>query len=81
MISLRCYPWLVDHQEWGGETLKWERETCLNQVRKMSVKDFGFLQQSAFFHANFTRKFVRRLFFLVLWSTIFVYRVSDLFKA
>ena len=44
MISLRSYPWLVDHQEWGGETLKWERETCLNQVRKMSLKDCGFPQ-------------------------------------
>ena len=50
----------------GGETLKWERETCFNQDRKMSLKDCGFPQSSAFPPRRFYQKIVRRLFFLVV---------------
>ena len=79
MISLRSYPWLVDHRD--ERNAKMGTRDLSSSSSENVTKRLWFSIKCILFSRKFYQKIVRRLFFLVLWSTIFVYRVSDLFKA
>ena len=79
MISLRSYPWLVDHRD--ERNAKMGTRDLSSSSSENVTKRLWFSIKCILFSRKFYEKIVRRLFFLVLWSTIFVYRVSDLFKS